>query len=146
MADDFDAQDEPSFDNYQKIAADYRACLLRCQQAVDQLRACEEELKSIAASRGISQHMVDPASEFRIEQEISRLSEREAQVFGLMGAGLTTQQIGQQLNISASTIETYRERLKSKLGVETGAALARQAVLWVSRQPSQSVELRSERE
>jgi DNA-binding CsgD family transcriptional regulator len=134
MANSVAAPSAPSFDTYQKIAAEYRACVLRCQQAIDQLRACEDQFKAVAAACGNGQALTETAvSDFQIEQEIARLSEREAQVFGLIGGGLTTDEISLRLNIATSTVETYRERLKSKLGLEHGAALIRQAVLWVNR-------------
>jgi len=143
MTDDFRAPTAHSFDNYQKIAAEYRACIVRCQQAIDQLRACEDEFKVIATICAEGQALSESTSDLQIEQEIARLSQREVQVFGLIGSGLTTPQIGQRLNISISTVETYRERLKSKLGLDNGAALIRQAVLWISRKSSQSEQLRS---
>ena len=133
MANSFAVPSAPSFDTYQKIAAEYRACVVRCQQAIDQLRACEDQFKAVAVACGDGQSLTETVSDFQIEQEIARLSEREAQVFGLIGAGLTTDEISQRLNIATSTVETYRERLKSKLGLEHGAGLIRQAVLWVNR-------------
>lgn len=133
-----------SFDKYQKIAAEYRDCIVRAQQAIDQLRACEEEFKAIAATCADGQALSESVTDFRIEQEIALLSQREAQVFGLIGGGLTTQQISHQLDITTSTVETYRERLKSKLGIDSAPALIRQAVLWVSRKSQQSEQLQSD--
>jgi DNA-binding CsgD family transcriptional regulator len=52
--------------------------------------------------------------------------------------GRTTQEIADQLHLTISTIETYRERLKVKLHVSSGAALSRQAVLWTASRDDQT--------
>jgi DNA-binding NarL/FixJ family response regulator len=60
------------------------------------------------------------------------LSDRELAVFELIGRGRTVRQIAQQLHLSRKTIETYREHLRSKLGLQTSHELFREAVLWVN--------------
>jgi DNA-binding NarL/FixJ family response regulator len=60
-----------------------------------------------------------------------RLSSRELQIFTLIGQGRTTPQIAEELGLAVSTIETYRERLKSKLGLASGSELVRHAILWM---------------
>lgn len=62
---------------------------------------------------------------------IDQLSDRELEVFRLLGQGRTTRDIAQQLHLSASTIDTYRERLKTKLGLSTGVELIHRATQWV---------------
>jgi DNA-binding NarL/FixJ family response regulator len=61
----------------------------------------------------------------------SDLSGRELQIFTLIGQGRTTHEIAKELHLAVSTVETYRERLKTKLGLSSGAELTRQAILWV---------------
>jgi DNA-binding NarL/FixJ family response regulator len=63
--------------------------------------------------------------------ESEQLSDRELEVFTLIGQGRNTQAIADQLHLAVSTVETYRERLKSKLNVESGSELTRRAILWV---------------
>jgi DNA-binding NarL/FixJ family response regulator len=58
------------------------------------------------------------------------LSDRELEIFRLIGSGLETREIAEILHLSIKTIGTYRERLKEKLGLTTGAELVRAAVLW----------------
>jgi DNA-binding NarL/FixJ family response regulator len=58
------------------------------------------------------------------------LSDRELEVFRLIGSGLTTAEIGERLHLSIHTIETYRQRIKSKLSLKTSAELARAAAQW----------------
>jgi DNA-binding NarL/FixJ family response regulator len=56
-----------------------------------------------------------------------KLSEREQEVFGLIGRGYSSREIGTQLNLSIKTVDTYREHLKEKLALCSGAALVRLA-------------------
>ncbi len=62
---------------------------------------------------------------------IERLTDRELEVFTLIGQGLMNAQIAEQLHLSPRTVETYRERLKAKLEVNTSGELSRRAVQWV---------------
>ena len=59
------------------------------------------------------------------------LSGRELQIFTLIGQGRATHQIASELQLAVSTVETYRERLKSKLNLSSGAELTRHAILWL---------------
>ncbi len=59
-----------------------------------------------------------------------RLSERELQVFELVGLGRSTQQISDALHIDISTVETYRARIKDKLGLRDGSELLQKAIQW----------------
>lgn len=59
------------------------------------------------------------------------LTDRELEVFHLIGQGVTTSAIARQLHLSVHTIETYRERIKTKLGFTNSTELAREAVQWV---------------
>ena len=65
-----------------------------------------------------------PADRFGIDQ----LTDREMEVFQLLGNGFSTQQIAQKLGLSAKTIDSYREQLKSKLNLKTGSDLLRHAI------------------
>jgi DNA-binding NarL/FixJ family response regulator len=63
--------------------------------------------------------------------ESELLSDRELEVFTLIGQGRTTHDIAAELDLAVSTIETYRERLKSKLKLASGSELTKHAILWV---------------
>jgi DNA-binding NarL/FixJ family response regulator len=65
---------------------------------------------------------------------IARLTNRELEVFRLIGQGKGTRQIAEQLCLSAKTIETYRSRIKEKLNLSSGSELLRCAFQWESRQ------------
>jgi DNA-binding NarL/FixJ family response regulator len=68
------------------------------------------------------------------QDPISRLSDRELEVFQLIGRGQSTAQIADALCLSIKTIETYREHIKQKLNLQSGLELMRQAVEWVVKQ------------
>ena len=61
---------------------------------------------------------------------ISRLSDRELEVFQFIGKGLSTRQIARKLCLSVKTIESYRENLKQKMNLTRGTELLQQAILW----------------
>lgn len=61
---------------------------------------------------------------------VESLSDRELEVFELIGKGMTTRQIAQNLHLSIKTIETYRENIKVKLNLSNSAELVRHAVQW----------------
>lgn len=65
---------------------------------------------------------------------VESLSDREMEVFQLLGNGYATRQIAERLNLSVKTIDSYREHLKLKLGLESGADLIRYAIQWVKAQ------------
>ena len=58
------------------------------------------------------------------------LSDRELEVFQLIGQGLRTRQIAERLQLSVKTIETYRENIKWKLKLEDAAELLQHAIRW----------------
>ena len=65
---------------------------------------------------------------------IENLSDREFEVFRLIGEGLKASQIAKQLHLSAKTIETYRSRLKEKLNLADAAELLRYSIKWAKSQ------------
>ena len=62
------------------------------------------------------------------------LSDRELEAFELMGQGRTTEQIAEAMHISDKTVETFRGRIKGKLGLENMTELIQRATLWVAEQ------------
>jgi DNA-binding CsgD family transcriptional regulator len=59
------------------------------------------------------------------------LSDRELQVFQLIGQGRGTQQIAEGLHISAKTVESYRAHIKVKMNLKNAHELTQHAVHWV---------------
>jgi DNA-binding NarL/FixJ family response regulator len=60
------------------------------------------------------------------------LSDREFEVFQLIGQELSTQQIGRRLNLSVKTVGTHRQHIKEKLKARTAPELIKQAVRWAA--------------
>jgi DNA-binding NarL/FixJ family response regulator len=61
-----------------------------------------------------------------------RLSDRELEVFGLLGRGNGTRQIADKLHLSVKTVDTYRTHIKEKLNLENASELQHHAFLWVN--------------
>lgn len=62
---------------------------------------------------------------------IEQLSDREFEVFSLLGQGLATREIARRLNLSVKTVEVHRVNIKRKLGLRNATELVRHAVRWV---------------
>ena len=77
--------------------------------------------------------MVDAGPEKR---DIDSLSNRELQVFELIGQGVPSGQIASQLNLSIKTIETHQAHIKRKLGLGSAHELNQRAIRWTMDQES----------
>jgi DNA-binding NarL/FixJ family response regulator len=62
---------------------------------------------------------------------VERLADRELEVFQLIGAGRSTREIAETLNLGMTTVDTYRTRIKDKLGLANGTELIKAASRWV---------------
>jgi DNA-binding NarL/FixJ family response regulator len=62
---------------------------------------------------------------------VETLTDRELEVFQLIGQGTKTSAIAEALKISIKTVETYRSNIKEKLGLGSGTELMKHAVEWV---------------
>jgi DNA-binding NarL/FixJ family response regulator len=63
---------------------------------------------------------------------VTALTDRELEVFELIGRGKTTRQISTQLRVGVSTVDTYRARIKAKLNFDNTSQLNHEAICWVS--------------
>lgn len=79
------------------------------------------------------QQVVEGVDELE-QSPVQRLSDRELEVYRLIGQGLTTRQIAAQLHLSMKTIETYREHIKTKMNFRNSNEMVRHAVQWVLEQ------------
>src|SRR5437667_7612442 len=84
------------------------------------MRVCKEALETQPGFRL-------PGRAARIEN----LSDPKMHVFHLLGSGLGTKKIAHALNLSVKTIETHRENIKHKLGLNSGQALIERATKYV---------------
>jgi DNA-binding NarL/FixJ family response regulator len=62
---------------------------------------------------------------------VDLLTDRELEVFQLIGRGLGTRQIAQKLHVSVKTVENHRAHIKEKLNLGTAIELVQHATLWV---------------
>jgi len=58
------------------------------------------------------------------------LTDRELQIFQLIGRGKSTREIAQELNVSVHTIDSHREHIRAKLDLRSGTELIQRAVQW----------------
>lgn len=85
-------------------------------------------------SDALTQRLVDRAvggNDDATGDPVERLSDRELEVFTLIGRGRTTGAIAQQLQLSVHTIDSHREKIRHKLKLKNGAELTHRAVQWV---------------
>ncbi len=68
------------------------------------------------------------------KQGIKSLSNRELQVFEMIGQGVAPGKMAKKLNISVKTIETHQAHIKKKLGVRSAHELTHHAIRWVLEQ------------
>jgi len=68
------------------------------------------------------------------ESPVQDLSDRELEVYQLIGRWKKTSEIAQELHLSTKTIEYYREQIKRKLNLKTAAELTHHATNWVKGQ------------
>jgi DNA-binding NarL/FixJ family response regulator len=64
---------------------------------------------------------------------VESLSDRQFQVFNLLGKGLGTVEIAGKLNLSVKTIDAHKEHIKEKLRCHTAQELKQLAIAWVNR-------------
>jgi len=60
------------------------------------------------------------------------LSDRELEVFRMIGEGFSTREMAEKLHLSVKTVETYRAHIKDKLGLPDANELLRSAIRWVN--------------
>ena len=81
----------------------------------------------------ISRRLIEQAlgASDRTKTPIEQLTDRELEVFRMIGEGMKTSDIAEQLFLSTHTIDTHRENIKRKLAISNAAELSRAAVQWL---------------
>jgi DNA-binding NarL/FixJ family response regulator len=88
-------------------------------------------LKSLATNE------IEPA-----RSEVKALSDRELQVFSLIGRGFGASRLATELHLSVKTVETYQAHIKQKLGLHSAAELSEKAAHWALHSMRRSLQLR----
>ena len=93
----------------------------------------------IYVSENVSMRMLSKLVNGKAEalsEPIESLTDRELEVFGLIGQGRGTRQIAKELHLSMKTIESYRAHIKDKLNLANAAELVQHAIQWVHNESS----------
>jgi len=88
-------------------------------------------LKSLATNE------IEPA-----RSEVRALSDRELQVFSLIGRGFGASKLATELHLSVKTIETYQAHIKQKLGLQSASELSEKAAYWVLQSMRRNLQLK----
>jgi DNA-binding NarL/FixJ family response regulator len=120
------------------LRAGARGYLMKQEPAPKLLQAIRRVLAgeiyvSETTTRQMLQRLAD-ASSTKSVSPMERLSDRELEVFELLGKGRKTREIAHDLHLSIKTVQTYCEHLKEKLLLRDGTSLVRFAVQWVEAQ------------
>jgi len=97
-------------------------------QAIRQIMSGQIFLTKIIATRLLDGLIAGRTD--KIETPVDTLTNRELEVFQLIGEGHRTSDIAHLLNLSVKTIDTYRLRLKSKFNLKTSSELVKFAIEW----------------
>lgn len=87
---------------------------------------------SPAMSERLLGRYVGPVGRGPAHAAVEMLSDRELDVFRLIGQGVKTTEIAARLHLSVKTVETYRDRIRAKLDLSDGAKLVLCAIHWVN--------------
>jgi DNA-binding NarL/FixJ family response regulator len=96
-------------------------------------------------SPAVSAKIVDSFSGRNEKAEVEQLTDREFEVFQLIGQGLSTKEMADNLHVSVKTIEVHRVNIKAKLKTPTAPELIRYAVRWIESQGAQHPDSRNSR-
>jgi DNA-binding NarL/FixJ family response regulator len=100
------------------------------QQVVDAIRVVLRGERYLSAE--LTQRLVERAvGRGARVAGIDSLSDREIEIFELIGRGESTRSIAERLRVSVHTIESHRENIRAKLDLRTGSELVQRAVRWV---------------
>ena len=102
----------------------------RIVDAIRRVAAGKVYLSEAMAER-LLQRAVGATPEKATRPPIDVLTDRELDVFRLIGEGLKTADIAERLHLSIKTVETYRDRIRQKLNQTDGTKLAHYATQWV---------------
>jgi len=120
------------------LRAGARGYIMKQEGGKKLLQAIRQVLTGqIYVSEKMSARILETFSGRKPEQSaspVAKLSDREFEVFQLIGQGKGTKEIAQHLNLSVKTVEVHRAKIKEKLTLLTATDLVRYAVRWAEAQ------------
>jgi DNA-binding NarL/FixJ family response regulator len=96
--------------------------------AVRRILSGDIYLSDRMANKLLHQYISGSAAD--MSSRLSVLSDRELEVFRLIGEGRSARQIAEKLNLSIKTVETYQAHIKEKLSLRSGRELVQHAIQW----------------
>jgi DNA-binding NarL/FixJ family response regulator len=96
--------------------------------AVRQILAQKVYVSDRIANRMLQQYIRGSVTER--QSPIAELSDRELEVFRLIGEGHGTRKIAEELHLSVKTVESYQAHIKEKLSLKNGRELVQRAIQW----------------
>src|SRR5581483_2559217 len=72
----------------------------------------------------------------RTSSPVDVLSDRELEIFRLLGQGLKNRAIAEELSLSVKTVESYQEQIKQKMKFRTAGELQQYAIRWLRSEES----------
>jgi len=139
------SQQEEALYAERALRAGAQGYVMKEEPAEEVLNAIRKVLKGeLFVSRAMASSLLNKllqAPAVPSPRPLDGLSDRELQVFNMLGVGLGSRQIATQLNLSIKTIETYRENIKHKFGLKTASELVRHATHWIQNGAAGTVHL-----
>jgi DNA-binding NarL/FixJ family response regulator len=136
-------QDE-AFYAERALRAGARGYITKHESAEELMRAIRRVLDGkIYVSKRISSHILETSSGGNarpVRSSVGQLSDREFEVFELIGQGLSTRDIAKRLHLSVKTVQVHRVNVKRKLHVRTSSKLISYAARWIEHRRSQTQE------
>jgi len=118
------------------LHAGARGYVMKQEETAVLLRAIRQVLRgeiylSEKVKNGIVKRLGGIVPDGQVISLIKQLSDRELEIFQLIGDGFATHQIADRLHISMKTVASHRENIKRKLNLNDGEQLARFAIHWL---------------
>jgi DNA-binding NarL/FixJ family response regulator len=117
------------------LKAGARGYVMKHESPTALVNAVREVLEGkIAVSEALRERMLEGIVGGKPDAEpVDRLSDRELEVFTLIGKGCGAAEIAERLGLSVKTVNAYRDHIKDKLGILSASDLRKFAVEWGSR-------------
>jgi len=120
------------------LRAGARGYITKYEASSEVMAAIEQVLNGeVYLSRQMTSRMLGRFAVGKKEAgDVSALTDRELDVFQRIGRGETARDIASALHLGITTIDTYRARIKERLGLKNGNELQRRAMEWSKENPA----------